>query len=441
MKIPAPRALLSLVVLALVAISASDAMGQDVMPAGHTGQPTNVAAEDAEPGSELRVWLLTAGPGSAVWERYGHNALRVLDTRTGYDVSYNWGIFSFGEPVEFIVRFLQGRMLYMMAPFDTQAMLASYARDDREVVLQELDLTPPEKLELFVFAQNNARPENRDYYYQYFLDNCSTRVRDLLDLVLGGSLEETFGRESTGTSYRWHTRRLTQVDPLIYAGMDALLGTPTDAELTVWDEMFLPLTLRDEVRDVEIRRADGSVRPLVLSEEVTLPSARFEEASAPPSWFLRFLMAGLLIGAIFASLALPAFHTSALRRGIVLSVVTLWAGLFGVLGLILVGLLFTDHMFSTWNENLFLANPLLLVVAVAIPLSPLAPGWMQRAHSVSMVCAAIALLGLVWQVAPASAHQNGMFFALLLPTHLGLALGLRALNSYHTTSTSTADRT
>ena len=105
------------------------------------------------------------------------------------------------------------------------------------------------------------------------------------------------------------------------------------------------------------------------------------------------------------------------------------------------GLLFTDHMFSTWNENLFLANPLLLVVAVAIPLSPLAPGWMQRAHSVSMVCAAIALLGLVWQVAPASAHQNGMFFALLLPTHLGLALGLRALNSYRTTSTSTADRT
>ena len=385
--------------------------------------------------------LVTAGPGSAVWERYGHNALRVLDTRTGYDVSYNWGIFSFGEPVEFIVRFLQGRMLYMMAPFDTQAMLASYARDDREVVLQELDLTPPEKLELFVFAQNNARPENRDYYYQYFLDNCSTRVRDLLDLVLGGSLEETFGRESTGTSYRWHTRRLTQVDPFIYAGMDALLGTPTDAELTVWDEMFLPLTLRDEVRDVEIRRADGSVRPLVLSEEVTVPSTQFEEAAEPPSWFLRFLMVGLLTGAVFASLALPAVHASALRRGIVLSVVTIWAGLFGVLGLILVGLLFTDHMFSTWNENLFLANPLLLVVAVAIPLSALAPVWRQRAHSVSMMCTAIALFGLVWQVAPASTHQNGMFFALLLPAHLGLALGLRALKNERTISTSTADHT
>lgn len=441
MKTPAPRALLCLAVLTLVAVSASDVTGQSVTPDGHNAQPASLAAEDAEPGSELRVWLVTAGPGSAVWERYGHNALRVLDTRTGYDVSYNWGIFSFGEPVEFIVRFLQGRMLYMMAPFDTQAMLASYARDGREVILQELDLTSPEKLELLVFAQNNARPENRDYYYQYFLDNCSTRVRDLLDLVLGGRLEETFGREATGNSYRWHTRRLTQVDPFVYAGMDALLGTPTDTELTVWDEMFLPLTLRDEVRDVEIRRADGSVRPLVLSEEVTIPSTRFEEASAPPSWFLRFLMAGLLIGVVFASLALPAFHASALRRGVILSIAVAWTGLFGVLGLILVGLLFTDHMFSTWNENLFLMNPLFLVVAVAIPLSASSPVWRQRAHSVSTICAAIALLGLVWQVVPASAHQNGMFFALLLPPHLGLALGLRALNGERTTSTSAAGDT
>ena len=75
------RALLALVILL-------------IMPAYGSGQA-------GEPGSELRVWLVTAGPGDAVWERYGHNALRVLDTRTGYDVSFNWGIFSFGQPVQF----------------------------------------------------------------------------------------------------------------------------------------------------------------------------------------------------------------------------------------------------------------------------------------------------------------------------------------------------
>jgi hypothetical protein len=389
--------------------------------------PPGSAGQDVEPGSELRVWLVTAGPGDAVWERYGHNALRVLDTGTGYDVSFNWGIFSFGEPVQFIVRFLQGRMLYMMAPFDTQAMFASYAGDNREVIQQELDLTPAEKLELLALGQINAQPENREYFYQYFLDNCSTRVRDLLDLVLGGQLHAAFGSQQTGTSYRWHTRRLTQVDPFIYAGMDALLGTPTDAELTVWEEMFLPLTLRDAVRDFDVRRGDGSVRPLVLAEEVTVPATRTAEETAPPAWLLRFLLAGLVTGVVFASLSLAQVRESTFRRRFVLSVAAAWSTLFGVLGLILVGLLFTDHTFSTWNENLFLANPLLLIVGVALPLSGVRPAWGARARRVAGFCAGIAMLGLIWQVVPASAHQNAIFFALLLPAHVGLAWGLYAL--------------
>lgn len=389
--------------------------------------PGGAAGQDTEPGSELRVWLVTAGPGSAVWERYGHNALRVLDTRTGYDVSYNWGIFSFGEPVQFIVRFLQGRMLYMMAPFDTRAMFASYASDNREVIQQELDLTPSEKLELFALAQINAQPENRDYLYQYFLDNCSTRVRDLLDLVLGGQLREAFGSTPTGTSYRWHTRRLTRVDPFIYAGMDALLGTPTDAELTVWEEMFLPLTLRDAVRDFEVHRGDGSVRPLVLAEEVTVPSTRSPEETAPPTWLFRFLLVGLVAGALFASLSLASVRESTFRRRLVLSVAAAWSGLFGVLGLILVGLLFTDHAFSTWNENLFLANPLLLIIGFSLPFSGIRPGWSAHARSAAGMCAGIAVLGLIWQVVPASTHQNAIFFALLLPAHVGLAWGLSAV--------------
>lgn len=389
--------------------------------------PGGAAGQDAEPGSELRVWLVTAGPGSAVWERYGHNALRVLDTQTGYDVSYNWGIFSFGEPVQFIVRFLQGRMLYMMAPFDTRAMFVSYARDNREVIQQELDLTPSEKLELFGLAQINAQPENRDYLYQYFLDNCSTRVRDLLDIVLGGQLRAAFGSEPTGTSYRWHTRRLTQVDPFIYAGMDALLGTPTDAELTVWEEMFLPLTLRDAIRDFEVRRSDGSVRPLVLGEEITVPTTRSPEETAPPSWLFQFLLAGLVTGALFASLSLASVRKSTFGRRLVLSIAAAWSALFGVLGLILVGLLFTDHAFSTWNENLFLANPLLLIVGSSLALAGVRPAWSAHARSAARLCAGIAVLGLIFQVVPASTHQNAIFFALLLPAQVGLAWGLHAV--------------
>ena len=86
------------------------------------------------PGEDLRVWLVTAGPGHEIWERYGHNALRVLNTRTGRDISYNWGIFDFKQ-VSFVSRFLQGRMLYRMAAFQTDAMVDMYTNADRRVVL------------------------------------------------------------------------------------------------------------------------------------------------------------------------------------------------------------------------------------------------------------------------------------------------------------------
>ncbi len=388
--------------------------------------PAYGSGQAGEPGSELRVWLVTAGPGEAVWERYGHNALRVLDTRTGYDVSFNWGIFSFGQPVQFIIRFLQGRMVYTMAPFDTGAMLAAYARDGRAVVQQELDLTPSEKLELLMLAETNARPENRDYVYQYFLDNCSTRIRDLLDRIVGGQLTEAFGSVETETSYRWHTQRLTQVDPFIYAGMDALLGGPTDQELTVWEEMFLPLTLRDRVRDVTVRRPDGSQRALVLNEESTDSGTGPSEEAAPPAWLISFLALGLLSGATFSSLSLTRVRDSRLWRRVVLGMACAWSGLFGLLGMILVALLFTDHLFAWRNENLFLANPLLVASALALPLSYADPSWQARARWISTTCAGVALLGLMWHITPWSVHQNGSFIALLLPAHLGLAWGLRA---------------
>ena len=389
-------------------------------PVSLHAQNTDMGSTGAEAGNELRVWLVTAGPGSAVWERYGHNAIRVLNTSTGYDVSY-----SFGQPVEFIVRFLQGRMLYMMAPFDTQIMLDAYARDNREVVLQELDLTASEKLELQAFAENNALPENRDYAYQYFRDNCSTRVRDVLDMVLEGELNKAFSDDPTGKSYRWHTRRLTKVDPLIYTGMDALLGPRTDTELTILDEMFLHLSLRDEIRDFKVVRPDGTVRNLVGSEEVAVSSTRLKEATAPPSWLMRFLTLGMVFGLAFASLRSSFVRKSAVRRRLIFGAAAAWSGIFGVLGMILLSLLFTDHTFSAWNENLFLANPLLAVLSVALLMSCLDLTWQTRAQKLSAVCATIAVIGLIWQTVPISGHENGMFFAFLLPAHLGLAWGLR----------------
>ena len=395
----------------------------------HAQRPAGVGTAEvpgqvAEPGSQLRVWLVTAGPGDAVWERYGHNAIRVLDTVTGRDVAYNWGIFDF-QQVDFVSRFLRGRMLYSMVPFQAQGMLQAYAQADREVVLQELALTPSQRLALLEFADRNALPENRDYLYQYFLDNCSTRVRDALDLVLGGALMERFGSEATGTSFRFHTRRLTQIDPLVYTGMDLLLGTPTDAPISTWDEMFLPLTLRDALRDMTVLGAAGEEQPLVISEERLVVSTRPSEAVAPPSWFALYALIGLMLGGLMAGSARRPVRDSRALRYVLGAVGVLWSVGAGVIGSVLALLLFTDHEFAWWNENLFLFNPLSLGLGGLILLSALNEEWRPRAYRMALMIVGVAVLGLLWQLAPASKQENAIFFALALPAHLGLAYALR----------------
>ena len=207
--------------------------------------------------------------------------------------------------------------------------------------------------------------------------------------------------------------------------MDALLGPATDRELTIWDELFLPLSLRDQVRDLRIPRADGTAKYLVLAEERAVVSTRPEEPTAPPNWLLRFLSAGIIFGAIFSSLRSNFVQKSAVLNFLITGAATVWSGLLGVLGLIIVALLFTDHTFSAWNENLFLANPITFGISISLFSSSLNPIWKNRARKLSATCATIAVIGFIWQTGPISGHENGMFFAFLLPAHLGLAWGLR----------------
>ncbi len=375
------------------------------------------------PGSELRVWLVTMGPGPAVWERFGHNAIRVLDTRTGRDVSYNWGIFDFRQ-ADFIPRFLRGEMLYMMAAFSTGPMIEAYSRSGREVVFQELDLSASEKSELLELAELNALPENREYRYDYFVDNCSTRVRDLLDRVTGGVLSQRFRREP-GTSYRWHTRRLTRVDVPLFTGMDLLLGPPGDEPIAVWEEMFVPMVLRDALRAVSRPGSDGVARPLVLSEDVVLTARDNVEPQAPPHWLVFYLLLGIAMGGVLAWAGKRvARGRSRLAASVLVTGGAIWSLLGGIAGVLLVAVLFTEHWAMRWNTNLFPFNPLHLALVALVPLSVL--GRARRgAERVGRVALWITLVGAVVSMLPV--QQNGIFVAWALPTQAGLWWALRVL--------------
>jgi hypothetical protein len=385
---------------------------------------------EAPRGSELRVYLMTMGPGSAVWERFGHNAIWIDDPSVP-DTAYNYGLFDFRQE-NFLLRFIRGQMWYWMAGFPAEPYVQTYVRDNRSVWLQELNLSPRARLELREFLRWNERPENRFYHYDYYRDNCSTRVRDALDRVIGGAIEAQTASRPTGTTYRFHTQRLTANDPLVFTGLLLALGQQVDRPISAWEEMFLPLALRDHVRQVTVTGPDGTRAPLVASERTLFESTASPPPVAPPSWLQWYLLVGTAIGALAAALGGLSPRRAAGRLGLGVAAV-LWGLVAGIAGLVLAGLwAFTDHVMAYRNENLLQVNPLMLGLAVLVPLALAGSGRAARcAAALALLLAGLSLLGLVLQALPGFDQVNGQVIALALPIHLGFALGLRHALACH----------
>ena len=379
-------------------------------------------APTAEPGSELTISLVTMGPGKYVWERFGHNAIRVTDTSTGADTAYNYGMFDFGHE-NFFSNFANGEMDYWMEGADASRMFRAYMRDDRSVWVQVLDLTPGQRLELLEFLRWNERPENRFYRYHYYYDNCSTRVRDALDRVLGGAIRSAFDSVPTGATFRSHSRRLTENDLFIYTGINIGLGRPTDRPITAWEEMFLPLALREHVRTITVPDANGAARPLVTSEETLYLSTLEPPPESPPRWWPRYLAVGVLVGGLLALAGRRRHASRGARTGFVL-LGMLWALVAGIAGLALAYLwLFTAHVTSYANENLLHFFPLSLALVALIPLAVHRPASLAAARRIAATVAVLSVLGLLLKLLPGN-QVNGEIIALALPVHLGLVAGL-----------------
>lgn len=381
----------------------------------------------AEPGSELTVYLLTMGPGDAVWERFGHNALWIHDPARGTDQAYNYGLFDFRQE-NFVLRFVQGRMLYWMEGIPIDWTLEVYRQGNRSVTAQELNLTPRQKAALRDFLEWNELPQNRFYRYDYYYDNCSTRIRDALDRVLGGQIAAETRNVATGSSYRSHSLRLVAGDVPVYTGLSLGLGSPADRDISAWEEMFLPMKLHDHVARMRVKDASGREVPLVREARMLVSAAREPERTAPPQRIPAYLVAGMLLGSLFLLLARGAERSRAARWGLA-GTSAAWALLAGTGGVVLAGLwAFTDHEIAYRNENLFHFSPLALPLAVLAPMLALGVRRAGRpAAALAWAVAALSALGLVLQVLPGLDQVNGTIIALALPAHLGLALALRRL--------------
>ncbi|MBB1472644.1 DUF4105 domain-containing protein [Luteimonas sp. MC1782] len=355
-----------------------------------------------------RIGVATMQPGEVFFERFGHNAIVVDDPAAGPPISYNFGFFDPDEP-DFVARFVRGDMRYRLAALPLADDLAYYRDVGRGVSIQWLDLDEAAATSLAARLADNARPENAHYAYDYFTDNCSTRVRDALDATLGGALRRQMQGRSQGNTFRSEAVRLARPAAWMALGFDLGLGPAADRPNALWEDAFVPMRLASALRDM--RHADG--RPLVASEEALLPHRIGAEPEPRAVAWLPWLVAGLVLAAlawsqrrrpaVVAWAAIATWLACALLGGLMLY---LWLG--------------TAHRFAWANHNLILFNPLCLL---------LVPGAWRIARGgdggtvFRVLLAGIGVLVLLspfllWM--PLQSQRNGHWIALMLPLQLAL---------------------
>lgn len=353
------------------------------------------------PFERISVELVTAEPGAVYWERYGHNSIVLRDSTSGTAISYNYGIFDFNQE-NFFWRFIRGHMLYSMAAFDADQDIGRYLDQGRGVTIQKLRLSTEEKERLYQYLNDNLKPENRDYRYDYFLSNCSTKVRDALNHATLGRIERQFQTMGSPDSFRSLASELAGPVFWLDAGSRLGLGRMTDGSVNRWQSFFLPGEL---ARSLTLAPSFTVGQPLVEDSQRLGPSA----VSAPSQGSGRPGAAWLLAGILVAAALWLLRKTPA-------SASLFWL-ITGLTGLAVSGLSLTDHWAAHYNENVLLLSPLACLLVY--------PQWrsstMGKWISISILVSLGMAIGLKFLP---DYQQNMEFIAFLVPPQL-VALYLR----------------
>lgn len=308
-------------------------------------------ADTAIPQSFTRhaeVSLLTCSSGEELYSTFGHSAIRVNDTVTGKDIVFNYGVFDFNTP-HFYWKFIRGKLKYQLAIQYTDSFIRAYKSEGRSVREEKLRLKQAEKMKLIQFLRINYLPANRYYLYDFFYNNCSSKIWDAVKKTANGDFR--FDQSNyKPTSFRVMLYPSLEDMDWSRFGIDILLGTPADQIANFEEQMFLPEYLSDNMSHTYKTKVDGS-RKMLLGPSILLVPERKEkdkQAGISPLVLFYFLLTAVLL------------LTLLVKRSKVLDGLDyLFFSGIGLLGLLLVFMWFgTDHQAMSGNYNLLWANPL-----------------------------------------------------------------------------------
>lgn len=364
----------------------------------------NLYCQQLSLSDKAEISIITCGPDpNELYSAFGHSAVRVTDPVNGIDYAFNYGVFDFDQP-NFYLNFARGRNYYMLAVYNYENFEWAYKRDGRFIHEQVLQLTSTQRDKIYNFLLWNAQPENRTYRYDYYHDNCATRIRDILVEQLGDDLtvDSTFF-EATH-SFRQKTDEY--LDPLPWGdlGIDICLGLPIDRTMYPSEYVFLPDYLESFVDHMQVKSDSGRVtlvKEKILSNPQTVEG--WNSLIHPWVGFSALLLIIVLI-------SLFDWKRKKLSHWFDVTIFSI-TGLIGILLFVL--WLFTDHHDAARNFNLLWAFPLHFFAAILL----LSKRTKNLLSNYFLVCVAI-LTGtlLFWWALPQELNVY------LIPIAMGLCI-------------------
>jgi hypothetical protein len=365
---------------------------------------------------EARISLLTIAPGEELYSAFGHSAVRVHDPRLGLDRVYNYGTFDF-DPPGFYGKFVLGKLNYRLDIEGFGRFERVYHFFRRSYREQEFNLSAEQRQALFNFLEVNYLPENRYYLYDFFFDNCATRIRDILGQVLGDSLRLRDPDAAGDSTFRDLLDVYLQDRPWPDFGIDLALGATVDRQATYSERMFLPDYLAAELSRAQVLRG-GQPQPLVLRDEWLY------EAPAEAAGGLWWLSPWAIWGTLLLALGLATWlgiRRGRWRRGLDVLLFSV-SGLSGAI--LLFFWLCTDHKPAIWNLNVLWLLPTHLFFAWLL-LRRKVPGWLRYYFMGSGALTALLLAG--WLLLPQALNPAFIPWMLMLVLRSGrLSLALRS---------------
>ena len=301
---------------------------------------------------DVEVSLLTCGPGNEVYSLFGHTAIRISQPSRGMDVVVNYGMFSFKQKY-FIPRFVLGLTDYQMGITTFDDFKAEYEYEQRWVFEQTLNLTSKEKSALLQAIDQNYKPENVTYRYNFFYNNCTTKARDLIAANIDGKIKYN-SATSEYPSFRELCHSKTSSHRWSQFGNDLLLGIQADLPTNISEQQFLPENLEHDFSNATI----GANRKLVTHEEYIIPkdvAASAAPDSLPSPRALAIVIALIIIGVSFIEYfwSKNLWITDAILMPLV-----------GLAGMILFVMIFSKHPTVNINFQILILNPIALFMAI-----------------------------------------------------------------------------